>query len=637
MLQPPRIRAVRSIAVLALVGGLLLPAAAPAAAADPLILRVGTDQKLETLNPWQSVTVADYEIFQLQYDMLVSFGQNLEAVPGFADEWSSSADGLTHTFHIRDGMKWSDGQPATCEDARWTYQFVLDVVASEDGYVGSGYLEPYLTNAGAKSVACTDPSTLVVETEFPTTLLTQAYIPILPAHIWSEYTQQQIGNTEAEGYFANEPVVVGSGPYVAVEWEPGQFIRMARNESYWGKAGAADEVIFQTFSGSDTMVSALKAGEVDYIRGISADLWDGLVGEPDIQTVEGFSNGYSYMAFNTKGNTDGYNGSTSALTDPAFRDALGYALDFDRLVDATLAGHGVAGDSNVPPYHANWYVKPEGRRTFDLAEAARRLDAAGYTLNADGKRVDKEGKPITLRVTWPDSEEEMATNAQFIKGWWEEVGVGVDAYVTEEGKLIDDLAGPGLDGTADWDIELWGWVGDPDPMSLLSFFVSTQIDNLNDSFYSNTRYDELFELQQRAVDATERFGYIEEMQEIFYRDAPYHVLYYDNVLDAYRTDKFVGWTNQPPEGGTPIFGYGYPGYLALIDAASVTPEPTEAAPTAVPSGSAEATPAPSGGGETPASSDNTMLILGAVVIVVVVVAGALVFARRRKGPSVEDE
>jgi len=638
MPQPPRTRAVRSIAVLALVGGLLLPAAAPAAAADPLILRVGTDQKLETLNPWHSVTVADYEIFQLQYDLLVSFGQNLEPSPGFADTWESSDDALTHTFHIRDGMKWSDGEPATCEDARWTYQFVLDVVASETGYVGSGYLEPYLTNTGAKTVTCTDASTLVVETEFPTTLLTQAYIPILPKHIWSQYTQEQIGDAEADGFFVNEPPVVGSGPYVAVEWEPGQFIRMARNENYWGKAGAADEVIFQTFAGSDTMVQALKAGAVDYIRGISADLWDALEGEPDIATVEGFSNGYSYLSWNTKGNSEGYNGSTSALTDVAFRDALGYALDLDKLVDATLAGHGVAGDSQVPPYHAKWYVQPAERRTFDLAEADRRLTAAGYTRNAAGNRVDKDGKEINLRLTWPDSEEEMATNAQFIQGWFAELGITVDAYVTEEGKLLSDLVGPGLDGTADWDFYMWGWVGDPDPMSLLSFFTSFQIDNLNDSFYANARYDELFELQQRATDEAQRHALIQEMQEIFYRDSPYHVLYYDNVLDAYRTDKFVGWINQPPEGGTPIFGYGYPGYLALIDAASVTPEPT-AAPTEAPTASeGAATPAPSADGGPASGGDNTtILLLAAVVAIVTIVVVGLLMARRRSAAPTEDE
>jgi peptide/nickel transport system substrate-binding protein len=641
MSQARSVRALRRLAALGFALGLLVPAAAPAAAADPLILRIGTDQKLETLNPWHSVTVADYEVFQLQYDLLVGFDINLQPAPGFAESWSSSADAMTHTFKIRQGMTWSDGEPATCEDARWTWQFVLDVLASETGYVGSGYLEPYLKNAGLKSVECTDEFTLVATTEFPTTLLTQAYVPILPKHIWSKYTQEQIGNAEAEGFFKNEPVVVGTGPYVAVDWEPGQFIKFKRNDSYWGQRGVPDEIIYQTFSGSDTMVQALKSGELDYVRGVGADQFDALKNEPDITAAEGFSNGYTYLSFNTKGNSEGYNGSTSALADPAFRDALGYALDKPRLVDATLNGHGVPGDTQVPPYHVKWHTAPDQPRTFDIAEANRRLDAAGYARNADGKRVDKDGKVIVLRLTWPDSEEENATNAQFIKGWFEEIGIGVDAYVTEEGKLGDDLVGPGLEGTADWDFYMWGWVGDPDPMSLLSFFTSGQIDNLNDSFYSNPRYDELFKLQQQATDEAERKGYIDEMQQIFYDDAPYHVLYYDNELHAYRTDKFAGWTNQPPESGTPLFGYGYPGYLALTDASLATPPPSEAPATAAPSdgGAASPAPSPSGSGQ-PASGgtdSTTMLIVVAVVAVVAVVLVGLMLARRRKPGQEEDE
>ena len=101
------------IGVIAVAG--LMPGVA-SAQTDELVLNVGTDQKLRVLNPWFSITVADYEIFQIQYELLVSFDINLGPTPGFADEWSSSDDGLTHTFHIREEMLWSDGQPATCED-----------------------------------------------------------------------------------------------------------------------------------------------------------------------------------------------------------------------------------------------------------------------------------------------------------------------------------------------------------------------------------------------------------------------------------------------------------------------------------------------------------------------------------------
>jgi peptide/nickel transport system substrate-binding protein len=627
------VRLGRFIAVAALAAAALSPATASAGGPSDLILRVGTDQDLQVLNPWHSITVADYEIFQIQYELLVSYDINLEAAPGFADEWESSADGMTHTFHIRDGMQWSDGEPATCEDARWTYQFVLDVVASETGYVGSGYLEPYLTNTGLESVTC-EGENLVAVTSHPTTLMTQVYVPILPAHIWSEYTMDQIGNAEAEDFFANEPPIVGSGPYVVTEWEPGEFVRMTRNENYWGEPGVPDEIIFLTFADSNTMVEALRTGELDYVRGTGADQFDALATEENIRVSEGFSNGYTYLSFNTRATQEGYGGSTSALEDQAFRDALGFALDREELVDRVLNGHGVAGSTHVPPYHVKWHVDPDKPRAFDLAEANSRLDAAGYERGPDGIRLDAEGKPINLRLTWPDSEDH-STDAQFIEGWFEQVGVGVEANVTAEGQLLEDLLGPPAGGPANWDFYMWGWVGDPDPTSLLSLFTTDQIEaGVNDCFYSDPRYDELFQEQLEATDEASRLAAVDEMQQLFYDAACYHVLYYDSVLDAQRTDKFTGWTNQPPEGGTPIFGYGYPGYMQLTDASIVpTPAPTTAA-TAAPGTTPGATPTtpPSTGG----TSDMTVpLLIGGLVVIGVVVAGFLMMRGRR--PKAEEE
>jgi peptide/nickel transport system substrate-binding protein len=613
-----------------------LVGAGGAKAADDLILKIGSDQKFETLNPWFSITYADYEIFQVQYELLVGFDNKLEPAPGFADRWESSADKTTHTFHIREGMKWSDGQPATCDDAAFTYNFVLAAVATKTGYVGSGYLEPYLTNAGLKTATCTDPQTFVVTTEFPTTLLTQAYVPILPKHIWSKYTPDQIGVVDGTGIFPNNPPVVGSGPYVAIEWKPGEFIRMARNPNYWGKPGVPKEIIFQTFASEDAQVLALRNGELDYIRGTGADQFDALKTTPNIQAVEGYANGYTMLSFNTRGNSKGYHGSTSALIDQKFRDALGYAIDRQGLVDKVLNGHGVPGTTHVPPYHVNWHVEPTTPRKFDIAEANRRLDAAGYKRGTDGKRVDKEGKAIVLRLTWPDSEDHKA-DAEFIQGWFEQVGVGIDAYQTEEGQLYTDLAGPEADGEAKWDAYMWGWGGDPDPMSLLSPFTTDQIASaVNDCFYSDPRYDELFKLQQRATDVTERKKDIAEMQQLFYDAACYHVLYYDSELHAMRTDKFAGWVNQPPDTGTPLFGFGYSGYMALTDASAVpTPGPTVVAtPGASGGASPAATAAPS---TSNTGTVSTPVLIGGLILLVVVIAGGYLLLRRRGAAAAEEE
>jgi peptide/nickel transport system substrate-binding protein len=636
MEHPLRARLSRALVAVGLMLTTILPGASANAAAGDLVLRAGTDQDLQVLNPFESVLVADFEVFTLNYDLLVNFGPDIEPAPGFAESWTQSTDGKTWTFKIRAGMKWSDGQPATAEDARFTYQTVLDGVASERGYLGEGYLEGYLTDAGVKKVTAPDATTLVVETEFANTLLLQAYVPILPKHIWSKHSLAQIGDPKAKGFFKNEPPIVGTGPYQVVEWKPGDFIRFARNPNYWGKQGAADEVILQHFASGDTMVQALKSGEVDYVRGVLADQFNALKTEPNIQTVQGIANGYTELSFNTGGNKKGYGGSTSALSDVAFRDALGYAIDNQKLVETTLGGYGTPGSTIIPPFHTRWHVEPDKPRKFDIEEAKRRLDAAGYALNSAGKRLDKDGKVINLRLTWPDSEAENATNAQFLVEWFGQLGVTVTAAVTEEGKLIDDVTGP-PGGPANYDIYMWGWVGDPDPTSLLKFFQTSEIGSSSDSYYSNPHYDDLFKQQRAESDPVKRKAILAEMQNLVYDEAPYHILYYDAELHAFRTDKFAGWTNQPTEGGTPLFGYGSIGYSYLTDATL--------APSAAPS--VEASTAPGASAVTPSastppvtapassSSSSLPLILGVIALIVIIAVGLVIMRGRRR--TIEEE
>ena len=262
-------------------------------------------------------------------------------------------------------MVWSDGEPATCEDARWTYQFVLDAVASETGYVGSGYLEPYLTNAGLKTVTCTDTADpgghdgVPAPRSSPRPTSRSCPSTSGPSTRWSRSATRT-----PRASSRTSPPSSAAARTRPCEWEPGEFIKFARNDKYWGKRGVPDEIIFQTFSDPVSMVPALKSGELDYVRGIGADQFDALKNEPNIKTVEGFSNGYTYLSFNTRGNQKGYNGSTSALADVKFRDALGYAIDHQKLVDAVFNGHARAGDDHVPPYHVKWHVEPATPRTL---------------------------------------------------------------------------------------------------------------------------------------------------------------------------------------------------------------------------------------------------------------------------------
>ncbi len=134
------------------------------AAADPVVLRVGTIEDLRSLNPYQSAYFPDYETFQLNYQLLVDFGPTLEPIPAFADTWERAADGKSWVFHIPADRKWSDGQPATSADACFSYGLDIDAI-NNDTNVGNGYIDPSLKDARVTKAECPDPETMILSTD----------------------------------------------------------------------------------------------------------------------------------------------------------------------------------------------------------------------------------------------------------------------------------------------------------------------------------------------------------------------------------------------------------------------------------------------------------------------------------------
>jgi peptide/nickel transport system substrate-binding protein len=638
-----RARVARSLAALGLVAALLVPAAGPAAAQEKVVLRIGATQPIEAVNPYQSVLVADYEGFQLTYNLLVDFGPDLGPAAAFAEAWEPSADGTFWTFTIRDGMRWSDGEPATSADACFSWQLILDALAAES-YIGSGYLDPGLSDAGVTRVECPDATTMIAYTDDRSDRILQSYVPIIPQHVWGEETWETIGEADFGG------PLVGTGPYTLVSWDIATSATFTRNENYWGSQGFADEVIIQWFDSADTMVQALRQGELDYARGVNPDQLKALDGQPGFATVAGKANGWTQLAFNSYGTGTGNviedgGPSTQALLDPAFRDALGYAVDKDLLVERVLGGFGDVGTTVIPPVLAKWHVEPTTPRRFDLDEARRRLDAAGYDLDTQGQRLDKEGQPIKLRMVMPNTEATYANAAEFIVDWYGQLGIAVSRQVLSSGAVTEIIYPPeaGEGYNADYDIELWGWTGSPDPNGLLSVFRCDAIGSYSDSQWCSPEFDAMYDAETAAATDEERAGILAEMQNLVYDEAVYDVLFYDAELHAYRTDRFAGWQTIPAADGTPFFTYGTLNYTYLTDAtAQASPSPgasAGASPGASPGASAGPSASPGGGdGGTGGGGDNTLLIVGAVAALAVVVGGLVLVSRRRSaGGGDEDE
>ena len=613
-------------------------------------LHVGTIEEFDSINPNLAFIGSSAEASLLQYDVLVGLGPDMEYAPtGFAEAWS--LDGTTWTFTIRDGMRWSDGQVADANDVAFTFQYLLS--SMDPAYIGpwapqgndlprpgavrgdrrpdhplSLFGKVLVEDVGLRSVQLVDDQTVALTTAAPTTLLLGAMVPILPAHIWST-----VPFSSATTDFGASPPVIGSGPFQIVEWQRGTSARFVRNGSSWREQPYIDTVEFRFYRDESALAAALRRGEIDYARGIAPDDVDGLDEDPEIVGVRGAASGFTHLAFNTYSKPiDGGGASTSAVGDPAFRDALGYALDVDAIIDAAVDGHATPGTTLIPPAVVPFHTEPSTPRRFDADEARDRLEAAGYRdTDGDGIREDLDGRPLDLRLVYPTSDRRYASAAVAVAGQWDAVGVGVTPKGLEPDPLEELLYTPEAGGTAEYDVELWSWTGSPDPDFLLSLLTTAEIGGYSDSNYANPIYDTLFAAQRHATTVEERQGVVRRMLDLAYDEAPYLVLFYDDELHAHRTDRFGPWTTQPRDGGVSLFAAGVEGYLDLVPAATLaTPSPP---PSPTPAGSpipSPSAPAAARGGAF-GMTEVTLSLAGGLVAVAALALVMIVGRRKRRG------
>ena len=206
----------RLVAALALVASALLPAttlpAAPAAAVGGGTFTVGLGNEVDSFNPFLGIEAESFEMWALTYDYLISYSmEDMSPQPGLATDWETSDDGLAWTFHIRDDVTWSDGEPLTAKDVAYTFSRVLD--GGPEAATWSSYL------VGVESVEAPDDTTVVLTSKKPNAVLPLLPIPIVPEHIWKDVSEKDVKS------FGNEPEdgepVVGSGPFRFVEGTAG--------------------------------------------------------------------------------------------------------------------------------------------------------------------------------------------------------------------------------------------------------------------------------------------------------------------------------------------------------------------------------------------------------------------------------
>lgn len=569
----------------------------PSPAAGKTVLRLGWTNDPDNLNPFIGYESSSYEIWAINYELLVGFrAEDMANVPGLglATAWETSEDGKVWTFTITDKSKWQDGEPLTASDVAFTYNYVIDNEM--------GMFIDYMKFI--EKVEAPDDTHVVFTCSEPKANMLGLWMPILPEHIWSK-----VDPADAEKGFKNSPPIIGSGPFQTVEWKKGEYVRMVANKDYWRGAPKVDEVIYLTYQNSDTMGQDLKTGALQSAWNIPSAQFQPLDAEDNLESIKAVTVGFDELGFNCA-DLKKFPKSTGhpVLQDPAFRQALQWAIDKEKIVSIGYSGNAAAADTIVTKDYysseADYHWTPTEPYVFDLEKAKAALDAAGYT-DGDGNGIREfKGKDIKLRLYARTESPESQNCGKLITGWFEDIGLDINYEVIDDGALGDkQYSYVGDQFAPDFDLFIWGWGGDVDPNFILSILTTDSIEAWSDCNWSNAEYDELFLKQQTQIDVQERIATIQRMQEIVYEETPYIPLVYPLDLENANTGQWTGWVRANQGKGAWWYNTQPDSYMAVQ----------------------KGTVAAEDGG-----SGTTWIVVGVVIAAIVIAAIALLMRRGRR-------
>jgi peptide/nickel transport system substrate-binding protein len=536
------------VAVL-LAAGLLCASGASATSPSPSpssgqsVLKVGWDIEPDNLNPFVGIQQSSFDIYHLEYDFLTDYGPtHLQTEPGLATSWTHSPDGLTWTFTIRGGVKWQDGVPLTAHDIAFTYTFMMK-------YKLQAFLAAL---AGIKTVTAPNDTTVVITCSRPKADILSMWVPILPEHIWGGFHSYN-----AAYNFANKPPIVGSGPFQVVQWVHGQYIRCVANKNYWAGAPKVDQLIFSLYTDQMTMASDLKSGVIQLAIDLPPAQIRGMQSDKSISAQACAQKAFDYLGFNCY---TGPSGGNPVLRDWKFRNALNWAVDKQKLVSLAYEGYATPGSTLFEPNFydptLDWHWTPPASEayTFDLTKAGAMLTAAGYPLK-NGVRLDKQGKPVVLRLWGRQDSPQSQVMGKLITGWFKQLGLKIQYSVQSDATLTSAAYNyVGKTFKPDWDMYIWLWQpSGSDPSRRLGYFTTAQIQGSNDAAWSDPQYDRLFQLQSTTLDQQKRKQIVWQMEKIFYDQTPYIVLDYPKLLEGWNTASWTGWERIPQPDGAVAF------------------------------------------------------------------------------------
>ncbi|MEP7053012.1 MAG: ABC transporter substrate-binding protein [Pseudomonadota bacterium] len=416
------------------------------------------------------------------------------------------------TFYVRPGVHWSDGVPMNAADVKFTYEALID----------PKNVSPRAASYEAiKSVEVVNDLTVrMAYKRLYAPAILDWLIEIIPKHLLDAAGlahEMDVRGLPAEArkkfslrtsIYNREPV--GTGPYRLVEWRPDQFIRLQRNEQYWGRKGEFDEIYFRVIPDYLTTELEFQAGALDRYWALPHQAAR-YRADPNYQVISSAEGYYMYIAYNLR---------RWQFQDVRVRRALSMAIDVDSIIKYVLSGE---GKRSTGPYFTttpfnDTSVKPV---PFDLAGAAALLAEAGYKKNAAGL-LEKDGKVLQFTLVTNNANPQRKAVMTVAQDAWRKLGINCKTQAFEWTVFIEDFV-----ENDNFDAFVLGWTGGDINPDLFQIWHSTQTHpyELNYTGYQSARADELMSRIRTEYDSEAQIQLAHELHRVIAEDQPYTFLF----------------------------------------------------------------------------------------------------------------
>ena len=504
-----------------------------------LTIQLGPD--VESIDPALNSAVDGANYILYLSDNLLKIDKEGKVVPGLAEKYDISDDQLTWTFHLRDGLKWSDGSDFTAEDFVYSWQRMVDpnvaapyaqtVLGMVEGYdeaigkpdaEGNTTIDPDPTKL---KVEATDDKTLVVHMAKPT-----PYFDKLAAFVSLSPVKKDVVEANPDGWSIDPKTYISSGPFKLTEWKPGSYLMFEKNENYWDADSVKlDGIKCLLMEDQNAAFSAYESGDALMIKSIPTQ---------EITTLKERADYYLDPILGTY--YLDLNNTLDEFKDSRVREALSLALDRKYVSEVITSGTYTPASGFVSEGVTDWdgtvwqdnitdssaYINVEDH-AGNLAKAKELLKEAGYENGV--------GLPEMVYSTNDASYHKKI--AEYLQQAWGELGLKVEVNIVEWKSFTPQRR------SGNYQIARDGWVMDyNDPSNILELALTGN--GNNNAKYSNPEFDALMEKAATEKDPQTRFGYFHQAEDLMMKDtAMVPLLYYNDFY--LQSDKITGSWHSP--------------------------------------------------------------------------------------------